>query len=299
MLRENFIVKILFSSLLVSFFGLSHNQAVEPRIVNGFNVTSMNGFKHLVSIRSVAYETRYGNGHRCGGSLINNRTVLTAAHCLYDGKTLLKASSLVMAMGSLNRWTREANTLYIQASKVVPHKGYVPDTFANDIALIILATDVPANHPTVEPIPLASSAPTAGRVCQISGWGTLYFEENNPPQPDRLQAGNVTINSRSDCNRPESHRGNVQREMFCAGSFSGARIVDSCQGDSGGPLTCDGILQGVTSHGFECARTNFPGVYMDVNSYRSWISANDSTRAVANFLIILSALWLSIFYGKA
>lgn len=47
----------------------------EPKIVNGYNVTSMVGYNHQVSIRLIADDRTFGNGHRCGGSLINNRTV--------------------------------------------------------------------------------------------------------------------------------------------------------------------------------------------------------------------------------
>lgn len=47
----------------------------EPKIVNGYNVTSMEGYNHQVSIRLIANDQIFGNGHRCGGSLINNRTV--------------------------------------------------------------------------------------------------------------------------------------------------------------------------------------------------------------------------------
>jgi secreted trypsin-like serine protease len=48
-------------------------------------------------------------------------------------------------------------------------------------------------------------------------------------------------------------------------------------GDSGGPFTCNGYLVGVTSHGFECGRANYPGIYMDVAYYRNWIESNGSS----------------------
>lgn len=258
MLSDSFYVKVLFSSALLTLFCGVQNQVIEPKIVNGFNVTAMDGYKHQVSIRTVSDDrSRYGNGHRCGGSLISNRTVLTAAHCIHNGNKFMSASSFVVAMGSLYRYVRDNNTLYIYAARVVGHKSYNPKTFNNDIGVIILATEVPANHPTVTPIALASSKPVTGRSCIISGWGTLTYEGS---QPQRLMAGQVVINSKSECNQPQRHNGNVLTGMFCAGSFSGLSIVDSCQGDSGGPLTCNGILTGVTSNGLECALPNYPGV---------------------------------------
>jgi Trypsin len=73
-----FLAKLLFTSAIL----LSHQgvkcQEVEPRIVGGFNVSSINGFRHQVSIRKVSSERIFGNGHICGGSLISYRAVLTA-----------------------------------------------------------------------------------------------------------------------------------------------------------------------------------------------------------------------------
>lgn len=191
-------------------------------------MTDFNGYKHQVSLRSIAGErSGFGYGHLCGGALINNRTVLTAAHCVHKNR-YLSASDFIVAMGSLDRFVRSNNTLYIRASRIVGHKKFNPDNFDNDIALIILAEDVPSNHPTVQPILLADRAVTVGSACQISGWGTTAYEGGI--QPNRLLAATVAIQSRSACNHPLSHNGDVLQGMFCAGSFTGPNIADSCQG---------------------------------------------------------------------
>lgn len=137
---------------------------------------------------------------------------------------ILPASFFVVAMGILERYLRDNNTLYIDVRKVISHKNYRPLTFEHDIALTILSTSVPANHPNVQPINLATISPPVGQTCLISGWGTMYYDG---PQPSRLQAANVNVNSRSDCNRPISHNGKVLNGMFCAGSFFGNNISDS------------------------------------------------------------------------
>ena len=62
------------------------------------------------------------------------------------------------------------------------------------------------------------------------------------------------------------------------------------QGDSGGPLTCNGILTGLTSNGFECARPNYPGIYTDVHHYLNWIAENNSSTISMNSIAILSVL---------
>jgi trypsin len=81
--------------------------------------------------------------------------------------------------------------------------------------------------------------------------------------------------------------------MLCAGKWIGG--VDSCRGDSGGPLVCNGQLAGVTSHGYECARPNFPGVYMDLTEYRDWIEINSSNRSIMS-RILVSLLVMFICY---
>lgn len=60
--------------------------------------------------------------------------------------------------------------------------------------------------------------------------------------------------------------------MFCAGDILKGGI-DSCQGDSGGPLAQNGVLTGVVSWGFECARPGYPGVYARVGALQSWIQS--------------------------
>ncbi|CRL07280.1 CLUMA_CG020259, isoform A [Clunio marinus] len=286
----------IFFALTISLLFLNtKSQNSEPRIVNGFNVTSINGFKHQVSVRYRPTDLySYGDGHFCGGSLINNRTVLTAAHCFQDGNRYLSASNLVVTLGSLQRYIRDNNTLYITVSKLVMHKTFVSSTFQNDIALLILSQDVPSNHPTAQPILLPSRAPVAGRQCQISGWGRVKF--NTGAEPAQLKAANLTINSRTQCNSRSSHNGNVLIGMFCAGPFTGQLIVDSCQGDSGGPLMCGNELVGITSNGVGCAEPNYPGIYTDVHHYLQWIEKNDSKKVkLTYFVIIFTSVFTLIF----
>jgi secreted trypsin-like serine protease len=88
-----FVVKIFFvaSMILVNLLAVECQEAT-PRIVGGFNVTSMQGFRHQVSIRQVSYDRTFGNGHICGGSLISYRTVLTAG-LLLDSTGFLEVTS--------------------------------------------------------------------------------------------------------------------------------------------------------------------------------------------------------------
>ena len=77
------------------------------------------------------------------------------------------ASNFVCAMGSLDRWTRNVNTLYIYVKRVFAHSGFKQSNFDNDIALFTLASEVPKNHPTVQPISISHKNAAAGQQCQV------------------------------------------------------------------------------------------------------------------------------------
>lgn len=207
-------------------------QGWEPKIVNGNQVSSIIGFEHQVSLRLASLETRFGAGFTCGGSLIRHDLVLTAAHCVHDAnrKRYYSASNFVIVMGSIYLTRRDNNTLEIRAKRIVGHAKYKSSNFDNDIALIFLSQNVSMNHPTARPIALTNLTRPVGAWCKISGWG--HTANDGRPAPV-LIAGDVIVNSRSECNRYDRYAGDVLPGMFCAGNFTGRNLVDTCQGDSG------------------------------------------------------------------
>lgn len=80
----------------------------------------------------------------------------------------------------------------------------------------------------------------------------------------------VSIININTCNSSTSYDGMIRQGMLCAGVMAGG--VDSCQGDSGGGLICNNMVAGVVSFGYGCGRPNFPGVYVDVSHYVTWIN---------------------------
>uniref|UniRef100_A0A8C0J9Y7 Peptidase S1 domain-containing protein n=1 Tax=Chelonoidis abingdonii TaxID=106734 RepID=A0A8C0J9Y7_CHEAB len=189
----------------------------------------------------------YGSDYRwCGGSLINEWWIISAAHCY--------KSTLVAHLG-------EHDTSADEAIQFPQYNQYNTD---NDIMLVKLAQ--PAQFSAyVQPIPISRSCPVAGTECLVSGWGNILT--SGVQYPDVLQCLNVPILSDSACRA--AYPGRITKNMFCAGYIEGGK--DSCQGDSGGPVVYNGELMGVVSWGIGCAQKNYPGVYTTVCNYVSWI----------------------------
>ena len=198
----------------------------------------------------------------CGGSIIAQKWVLTAAHCIEPGT---KSADVKAKAGATNYIT--AGT-WTQIERVVVHERYNPKTYENDLALLKLTSP-----PSGRVIPIANAEMTVpvGQPLEVTGWGAT--SEGGDAERNLLKA-TVPYVDTSVCNEPEAYNGSILSGMMCAGHRDGG--VDACQGDSGGPLvwkTEDGpLLVGVVSFGEGCARKLKYGVYTRVSKYRDWIT---------------------------
>ncbi|XP_051720334.1 trypsin-2-like isoform X1 [Ctenopharyngodon idella] len=203
----------------------------------------------------------YDNGQRwCGASLINERWVVSAAHCY------VSASRLTVHLGEHNVYIEEGTEQRIGAEKVIPHPKYSDFTYNNDFMLIKLKEPAIFNQ-YVQPISLATSCSSAGEQCLVSGWGNQIT--TGVDYASVLQCLNLPVLSRSQCEG--AYGWQITENMFCAGFMEGGK--DSCQGDSGGPVVCNGELRGVVSWGYGCAQPGYPGVYAEVCRYTDWVES--------------------------
>jgi transmembrane serine protease 11D len=240
---------------------------VPPRtkIVGGHEVAFENNRWQVALIRANVAEPR--RSQFCGGSIIADEWVLTAAHCVRNSIVREDPARLDVVAGT-SQWAIGGERIKVAAIHTNP--DYNQDTMDHDFALLRLRS----------PITMGKSVPLAKESTQladelkscVTGWGATF--EGGSGSIDLLGA-EVPLVSNEVCNRPESYNGDVTATMICAGREEGQ--VDSCQGDSGGPLTAslDGqtTLIGVVSWGEGCARRLKYGIYARVPAAAPWIES--------------------------
>ncbi|XP_043068692.1 serine protease 1-like [Drosophila bipectinata] len=233
--------------------------SIGGRITNGENAVA-DQFPYQVGLSFSASKGSWW----CGGSIIANNFVLTAAHCTSG------ASSVVIYYGATVR-TSPKFTQTVSSSDFIQHASYNSVVLRNDISLI--KTPAVTFSSSVNKISLpaiASSYSTyVGQTAVASGWGLT--SDTASAVAKNLQFVDLTVISNADCVKSFSSL-IVTSRVICVAT---PNAHSTCQGDSGGPLALDGTLIGITSFGSpDGCEVGSPAGFTRVTSYLDWIKEN-------------------------
>ncbi|XP_047534281.1 chymotrypsin-2-like isoform X1 [Vanessa atalanta] len=268
-------VGLLFVTLLVGSYAFpaqEQNKSMffnhtEPlvRIVGG---TTARRVPFIVALSTGVYIRNFV----CGGSLITDRYVMTAAHCIqavFNGERLL--NSLRATVGT-NRWN-SGGTIYRIASNIT-HPNYVHSIIKNDIGFLITAEKVVMST-AVQPVVLNYDFVGAGVATTVIGWGRT--STNGSISRNLLQLSATVIDG-NQCVKEVADRASqlnmrvsaVQPHIEICTFLASGR--GTCNGDSGSPLIQSDRQQqiGLVSWGLSCAR-GAPDMFVRISAYRSWI----------------------------
>ncbi|XP_036322710.1 serine protease 7-like [Rhagoletis pomonella] len=234
------------------------------------------------------YNRRSGGlSTNCAGSLINNRYVLTAAHCVKGAIEKQIGTLNAVRLGEYdttrqvdcNQYSCAPSALRVGIEETIPHEQYRDNSAnkENDIALIRLDQEIRFSD-SIRPICLPSavkrerSAPISGTLYTVAGWGRTL----RSPKSATKQKLQIPLVDLEQCQRKYWERKvNVVKSHICAG---GVYAEDSCEGDSGGPLmrfrNDAWVLEGIVSFGYKCGLSGWPAVHTRVAQFDDWIRRN-------------------------
>ncbi|CAH0695451.1 unnamed protein product [Spodoptera exigua] len=234
-----------------------------PQRIVGGSVTTIDRYPTIASLLYSWNLSQYWQA--CGGTILNNRAILTAAHCTHGD--------------AVNRWRIRLGSTWANSGGVVHnvnanivHGSYNSRTLDNDIAILRSASSFSFNNNVrAASIAGANYNVADNQAVWAAGWGTTSSGASSGSE--QLRHVQLQIINQNTCRNNYATRGiTITANMLCSGWPSGGR--DQCQGDSGGPLYHNNVVVGVCSFGIGCGQANFPGVNARVSRYASWISSN-------------------------
>uniref|UniRef100_A0A182J033 Phenoloxidase-activating factor 2 n=1 Tax=Anopheles atroparvus TaxID=41427 RepID=A0A182J033_ANOAO len=257
--------------------GVRNAQGINGRIKNPVYVDGDSEFGEYPWQVAILKKDPKESVYVCGGTLIDNLYIITAAHCVktYNGFDL----RVRLGEWDVNHDVEFYPYIERDVISVQVHPEYYAGTLDNDLAILKMDRPVDlTSAPHIAPACLPDKhTDFSGQRCWTTGWGKDAFGDYGKYQ-NILKEVDVPIVSHYQCQNQlrQTRLGysyNLNQGFLCAGGEEGK---DACKGDGGGPLVCErnGVWQvvGVVSWGIGCGQANVPGVYVKVAHYLDWIN---------------------------
>merc|ERR1711992_202397 len=246
------------------------SDVVLDRIVGGENAV-----KHSIPWQA-ALTSRGSNFVFCGGTVIDETHIMTAAHCTENNR------NLDVLIGEHDVTVAQGETRH-RVARIIDHPSYGTNGIDWDFSILELDCSDKIDLTDKARAACLPSGNDASRyesaaTYNVSGWGTLASGGSSPEVLNVVQVPPV---SDTVC-REQYGTNSITSRMMCAGK-PGTGGVDSCQGDSGGPLTwfdsqsSTWKLVGVVSWGVGCGGPNHSGVYAEVETVLNWVKENSGS----------------------
>uniref|UniRef100_A0A8C5D6J1 trypsin n=1 Tax=Gouania willdenowi TaxID=441366 RepID=A0A8C5D6J1_GOUWI len=257
-------------------------EGLGSEIINGHKVKN-NLMPYMASVQN-------DQGHVCGGFLISEDFVMTAAHC-GDSKTL----TVVLGTHNLKKVTKTMK----YSTKKCKHQQYKNVSLGNDIMLLKLSKKAYLGKHQIKPVPIPSKPRNLKdhTKCKVAGWGSI---KTGGGSVNELYATDVSIINQKTCRTSWENR--LPANIICAGGYDSDKgfcqvfplygalsqktkynpisSQSDCdvflqQGDSGGPLVCDKMAVGIVSfnNGRNCNYPEKPNIYTDLSKHLPWVRA--------------------------
>ncbi|XP_062499172.1 complement factor B-like [Corticium candelabrum] len=237
-------------------------------------------------VAAIYKKTSNNQVFHCGGALISDCFILTAAHCVSG----IKPDNLTVVLGDTERHVKEYSEIIFAVDKIHIHNSYKHNSGSlnYDIALLQLKCNVSCS-PYVRKVCLPTREDfgyyRAGTKCIVAGWGATEkrtLDEKRTHKTTSLKELHLPIADKAACldSTSDDLKHDITNYTVCAGDGTGNN--DACDGDSGGPLFCKRkndkeigpdsyVIVGIVSWGEGCGQAGKYGVFTHLFNLMDWV----------------------------